>query len=311
MRPASIACQVEFIILKLHNHYTLIFTEMKYFFVIFILLSSVFTGNAQWSTTPIKTETINLPSTLNKRTYKVSVALPSSYNKENKYPVYYILDGYYAFPIASESMKALKMGKEIKDFILVSIAGDETNDYEWLVNRWSDYTFTQIIKNDTSFTKSWNIKSPGLISGGGETFYKIITNEIIPLIDSRYSTSNERGISGHSLSGLYVANILLKGDGVFTKFGINSPSFIMWANDILQAENNYAQTHTSLNAKVFFSIGELENAADVSNLVKFESLLKKYIGLNSTLVIFKDETHTSVGPAMISRTMKVLYSKKE
>lgn len=284
---------------------------MKYFFLIIFLLASVFTSNAQWSTTPIKTETINHTSTLNQRTYKISVALPSSYNKEKKYPVYYILDGYYAFPIASESMKALKMGNEIKDFILVSIAGDETTDYEWLVKRWSDYTFTQIIKNDTSFSKAWNIKSPGLVSGSGETFYKIITKEIIPLIDSKYSTTNERGISGHSLSGLYVANILLKGDGVFTKFGINSPSFLMWANDILQVEKNYAQTHTNLNAKVFFSIGELEGEADISNLLKFEALLKKYNGVNSKLVIFKDETHTSVGPAMISRTMKVLYSKKD
>jgi len=284
---------------------------MKHLFSIVILLASIMTSNAQWSTTPIKTETIIHTSTLNQRRYKISVALPSSYNKEKKYPVYYILDGYYAFPIASESMKALKMGNEIKDFILVSIAGDETTDYEWLVKRWSDYTFTQIIKNDTSFSKAWNIKSPGLVSGGGETFYKIITNEIIPLIDSNYSTTNERGISGHSLSGLYVANILLKGDGVFTKFGINSPSFLMWANDILQAEKNYAQTHTNLNAKVFFSIGELEGIADISNLLKFEALLKKYNGVNAELVIFKDETHTSVGPAMISRTMKVLYSKND
>lgn len=284
---------------------------MKKYFLIIFLLTSVFNSNAQWSITPIKTETINYTSFLNQRTYKISVALPSSYNKEKKYPVYYILDGYYAFPIASESMKALKMGNEVKDFILVSIAGDETTDYEWLVNRWSDYTFTQIIKNDTSFSKAWKIKSPGLVSGGGETFYKIITNEIIPLIDSKYSTTNERGISGHSLSGLYVANILLKGDGVFTKFGINSPSFLMWANDILQAEKNYAQTHTNLNAKVFFSIGELEGEADKSNLLKFEALLKKYNGVNAELVIFKDETHTSVGPAMISRTMKVLYSKKD
>jgi predicted alpha/beta superfamily hydrolase len=280
------------------------------FAFIFLFLISI-TGKAQWSTIPIHTETIELKSALNKRTYKVQVALPSTYNKEKKYPVYYILDGYYAFPIAAEAMKALKMGNEIKDFILVSIAGDETNDYEWLIKRWTDYTFTKSVKNDTTFTKMWNIKSPGLISGGGETFYSIIKNEIIPLIDSKYSTTSERGISGHSLSGLYVANILFKSDGVFSKFGINSPSFLMWANDILEAESKYSKTNSSLNAKVFLSIAELEGEKDISNLSKFEELLKRYNGLNTKLVVFKDESHTSVGPAMISRTMRILFSKKD
>jgi len=40
-------------------------------------------------------------------------------------------------------MKVHTMGNAIKEFIIVSIAGDETNDYDWLVNRWTDYTFTQ------------------------------------------------------------------------------------------------------------------------------------------------------------------------
>lgn len=282
---------------------------MKYLFALILLFTSVLASNAQWSTTPIKTEIITLTSTLNQRTYQISVALPSNYTKEKKFPVFYILDGYYAFPIAKEAMKVLKMGNLVHDFILVSIAGDETTDYDWLVNRWTDYTFTPLPKKDSTLTKVWNIKSPGLVSGGGETFYKIIKEEIIPLIDSKYSTNNERGISGHSLSGLYVANILFKSDGVFTKFGINSPSFLFWDNDIMQAESTYAKTHANLNAKVFFSIAELEDGFD--NLMKFEALVKKYNGFNSQYDIFKDETHNSVGPAMIARTMRVLYSNKD
>ncbi len=279
---------------------------MKYILSFVILWASISPIKAQWSTTPIRTESYTINSALNKRAYQISVALPSSYSKEKKYPVYYLLDGYYAFPIACESMKVLKMGNLVQDFILVSIAGDETNDYDWLVNRWTDYTFTSMPKKDSTLTKVWNIKSPGLVSGGGEIFYKIIKEEIIPLIDSKYSTNTERGISGHSLSGLYVANILFKSDGIFTKFGINSPSFLFWDNDILQAESNYSNAHANLNAKVFFSIAELEDGLD--NLVKFEARLKKYKEFNSQFAIFKEETHNSVGPAMISRTMRVLYS---
>jgi hypothetical protein len=79
----------------------------------------------------------------------------------------------------------------------------------------------------------------------------------------------------------------------------------------MEIEKKYAQTHTNLNANVFISIGELEGVTEINNLLKFESLLKKYDGLNSKFVILKDESHTSVGPAMISRTMKILYSKKD
>lgn len=282
---------------------------MKYLFTAIILFTSFLSINAQWSKMPMHTDEINLTSKLNQRTYKISVALPSSYNPETKYPVYYLLDGYYAFPIAKESMKTLKMGNLIKDFILVSIAGDETNDYDWLLNRWTDYTFTQNIKKDSTYSKMWNFSSPALVSGGGDIFYNIIIKEIIPLIDSKYSTNNERGLSGHSLSGLYVANVLLKSDGIFTKFGINSPSLLFWDNDIMQAESKYASLNSSLKADVFFSIAELEDGLD--NLLKFESLLKKYNGFNSKFVVFKDETHNSVGPAMIDRTMRVLYSKKD
>ena len=279
---------------------------MKFSLSIILLFACVSLGNAQWSTAPMHTDEINLTSAINHRTYKISVALPTTYTKEKKYPVFYLLDGYYAFPIAKEAMKALKMGNLVHDFILVSIAGDEKTDYEWLVKRWTDYTFTHRAKKDSTFSKMWNIKSPGLVSGGGETFYQIIKNEIIPMVDSKYSTNNERGISGHSLSGLYVANLLFKRDGLFTKFGINSPSLLFWDNDIFQAEANYGQTN--LNAKVFFSIAELEDGLD--NLLKFEAGLKKYQGFNSTFALFKDETHNSVGPAMISRTMRVLYSNK-
>ena len=263
----------------------------------------------QWSKTPMRSESISISSTVNKRNYKLLVSLPANYSNQKKYPVLYFLDGYYAAPIAQEAMKVLK--NETQEFITVSIAGDESHDYDWLVNRWTDYTFTKLPKVDSAFTKIWNISSPGLISGGGETFYKIMKDEMIPMIERKYSTNQERGLAGHSLSGLFVAHVLFKGDGVFTKFGINSPSFLMWENDILAVEQAFAASHATLNAKVFLSIGGLESSADMANLNKFEAMLKKYEGMHVENVQFKDETHSSVIPAMISRTLRTLYSRKK
>lgn len=284
---------------------------MKHFFSLILFFSCVNLGMGQWNTVPNPpSESISLHSQLNNRTYKISIGLPTGYTPTKKYPVFYLLDAYYAFPLAFQTMKLLNMGGEVKEFILVGIAGNETNDYAWLVNRWTDYTFTALPATDKQFSTLWNIQSPGLVSGGGEQFYQVLTQELIPLIDSKFSTTQERALSGHSLSGLFVAHILFKSDGIFSKFGINSPSFQMWSNDIFSVESNFRKQHDQLPAKVFLSIGQFEGEKDKATLREFEALIVKYPGIQSSMTLFTDESHVSVIPAMISRTMRVLYSNK-
>ena len=260
------------------------------------------------------TETYIINSKINQRVYNLAVSLPSSYDKSKKYPTYYILDGYYAFPLISQIHKMLGRSgdnKQIDDIIIVSITGKEKSYYEWLCQRWPDYTFTQSIKFDTTFTKRWQSPEP-LVSGKGEAFLEVIRKEIIPLIDKNYSTNQERGISGHSMSGLYVANLLFKANDIFSKFGINSPFLLPYNNnDIRILEKEYSKLHHSLNAKVFLSFGSLEVKEEIKDLYEFEALLKKYQGVETNLVIFEDETHGSVIPAMISRSLRYLYKKEK
>lgn len=85
----------------------------------------------------------------------------------------------------------------------------------------------------------------------------------------------------------------------------------MWANDIFSVENKFSLTKKPLSAKVFLSIGELENEKDKLTLQQFESSLTKYPGVKTNLFVFPNESHISIIPAMISRTMKVLFPKKE
>ena len=47
--------------------------------------------------------TIN--SKINQKVYNMAVSLPFNYDKSKQYPTYYILDGFYAFPIIAESHK--------------------------------------------------------------------------------------------------------------------------------------------------------------------------------------------------------------
>jgi len=290
---------------------------MKILASLFLLVILTFQLNAQgkkaYSIAGSDTYIIN--SKINQRVYNLAVSLPNNYDKAKKYPTYYILDGYYAFPIIAQSNKNLGswlLGNEIEDVIVVSITGNKEKDFnDWLCQRWPDYTFTQSIKFDTSFTKAWHSEEP-LISGKGDAFLEVIRKEIIPLIDNHYSTNQERGISGHSLSGLFVANLIFKANDIFSKFGINSPWMLPYNdNDIRIVEKEYSNLHHALKAKVFLSFGSLEPKGEIKDLFEFEALLKKYNGVETKLVIFEDETHVSVIPSMISRCLRFLYKKEK
>jgi len=260
------------------------------------------------------TETYVIHSKVNQREYNLAVSVPNNYDKAKKYPVYYLLDGYYAFPIIALSNKLLgpwRVGNKIEEVIVVSITGKEKSFNEWLWERWPDYTFNSSVKYDTTFTKSWESPKP-LISGKGDAFLQVIRKEIIPLIEKNYSTNQERGISGHSLSGQFVANLLFKANDIFSKFGINSPFLLLYNdNEIRRTELAYSNTHTSLKAKIFLSYGGLEKPEEIKDLYEFEALLKKYQGVETKLVIFEDETHTSVIPSMITRSLNYLYKAEK
>jgi predicted alpha/beta superfamily hydrolase len=109
-----------------------------------------------------------------------------------------------------------------------------------------------------------------------------------------------------------VANLIFKANDIFSKFGVNSPWMLPYNNnDIRLIEKEYSKSHHSLNAKVFLSFGSLEVKEEITDLYEFEALLKKYQGVETNLVIFEDETHVSVIPAMISRCLRYLYKKKK
>lgn len=55
-------------------------------------------------------------------------------------------------------------------------------------------------------------------TGGGPLFLEFITKELLPYIDSSYSTSNHRTIIGHSLGGLLVFEALLRKRDYFTNY---------------------------------------------------------------------------------------------
>jgi predicted alpha/beta superfamily hydrolase len=248
--------------------------------------------------------------------YQLYMSFPKSYSTKDtiSYPVLYILDGAPAFPIITGTHKTMSLGNEIEEVIIVGI-GSGLNLPSWLINRTYDYTTSVDTASSSNIEKQYGFPEGTLKSGGADKLLESIKTEIIPLVDKNYKTNTDRGIMGHSLGGLFTAYCLIHSDGYFTRFGISSPSF-WWDNEQLL---NKASTELTTNktweippTKVFICVGENEGPSMVPPMEKFNSLLETadYKNIDSNWQIFDGESHLSVMPASISKSISTLYGKK-
>ena len=253
----------------------------------------------------------SIKSSFNNKTYELCVSLPKKYSAQDslRYPVLFVLDGKFSFKSMSSIREVFDLGKEIKDIIIVSIDDSCSTDADWIASRYNDFTPSSILQSDTLWSKIMNVPEGKLQSGGAESFLNTLEKEIIPYINDHYKTTTDRGLSGHSLGGLFAGYCLLKKPGLFKRYGINSPSFWWNNSEMLRYENYYANGNTELPAKVFFSVGGSEDAMMLAPFNAFTNSIKNhnYKGLSMTVKIFDEETHLSVVPAGGSRTLKVLY----
>ena len=253
-------------------------------------------------------------SDVNGQTYRLYVALPDGYAADDTthYPVLYILDGHFGFPAAYSAREAMMLFDGLEPLILVGIGdGDHAID-SWFANRFRDYIPSSDPVADSSWAQRYGFPPGGLRSGGGPEFLRALRDEVIPHVDAAYRTTDDRGITGWSFGGLFATYALFEAPGLFQRFGINSPSLFWNGGEMFETEAAFAEAHTELPAHVFLSIGS-EEGRMTSDLERFAEVLqgRGYDGLTVDAVVFEGENHTSVVPAMLSRTLRVLYPSRE
>ncbi len=253
----------------------------------------------------------DIPSKIVNNSIRISVSLPQGYDKQSntKYPVLYVLDAYYSFPVMHQLHKM--MAGEIEPVIIVGIGDDRMSILDWLITRYPLLTHDQDSYED-SFQVNMILRGAPvkLVSGGGQKYYDAIKNEVIPFIESNYSTNQDRGMVGHSLSGLFTSHVLFKDNGYFTKFGINSAALFVNNDESFRLEQKYFESKKQLTGKVFISAAGLEGDKLFANRAnKLAQVLKSrnYRSLKVESVVFPDESHVSVMGAMLSRSLYSLY----
>lgn len=261
------------------------------------------------------TQQFDLVSDVNGQQYRLSVALPDGYAADDttRYPVLYLLDGHFAFPAAYSARALMDLTGEVEDVILVGIGDGEHALGPWFVNRFRDYTPSASPAADSSTAAQYGLPLQAVRSGGGGDFLRVMREEIIPYVDATYRTSDDRGLLGHSLGGLFATYVLFEAPELFQRVGINSPSLWWNGGEMFEMEASFAEEHDALPAHVFLSVGSEEGRSMVPPMEQLAEALRSrgYEGLTVEAVVFENETHTSVGPAMLSRTLRVLYPSQD
>jgi len=254
-----------------------------------------------------------MKSKLTKRQYRISIALPyASFESSDaswpfdkplkRWPVIYLTDANFYFGLITDMVRAMAWCGRPTDAIIVGIGYNEQSDPQkaWqdaVAGREYDLTPVRDVKVEAEMSEWLKQK---VETGGAGQFLQFIKQELIPVIEGEFNADPKRRILvGHSLGGLFAAFALFAEPGLFESCVIGSPSLWYGEKCVFQQEEQFAQKHKKLAAKVHLSVGELEETSTdtmVSDTVRFGAVLesRKYKGLTLVKRIFADENHCEV-----------------
>lgn len=250
-----------------------------------------------------------------KRDYDVLVSLPPSYkNSTRRYPVLFVTDAPYAFPLIRAIGKRVgDHGDGLEEFILVGLAYAKGDTPEY--SRRRDYT--PGASADTRLTS--DMPGRAVLHGQAEGYRRFIAADVFPLIAKRYRADMTRKIfAGHSYGSLLGLHILFTEPSMFDQYILGSPSLWFGKRMLFEREQAYAATHKDLKARIYFGVGGLETVGPgnrndmVADMRLFEKLLasRHYPGLRMESRVFAGEDHLSVAPAIITRGLKWVLPPK-
>lgn len=168
---------------------------------------------------------------------KISIFLPEAYEKQKAvapFHVAYLLDGQFEpyFTITKGIIDYYAQSQQGIPLIVVAIHTQ---------NRWDEFVPTcGDLQNDTI---------------GAQRFTSFLAKEVIPTIDSMYSTSDFRLGIGHSLGGTYVLHELFKEQSLFDAAIAISPNLRVCDEQIIRQAANYLKNNPNNHKFIYTSIG--------------------------------------------------------
>jgi predicted alpha/beta superfamily hydrolase len=172
-----------------------------------------------------QTKQYDFKSKINDVSYRVWITAPATIDPGAAYPAMYILGGNELAGTAAYVSTKLAFDKEIRPAVVVVIGYPYHGLDKWLIERARDLT---------PFRCRPNPNDPGSLetnpTGGGNTFLRVIDEEIKPFVAGRFRIDKARqSIWGQSYGGLLVLHAMFRNPTAFSTYCISSPA--IWYND--------------------------------------------------------------------------------
>nr|WP_315476051.1 alpha/beta hydrolase-fold protein [uncultured Undibacterium sp.] len=207
-----------------------------------------------------------MPSSIMKEERRVLIHLPEGYSASSKdrYPVLYLYDAHTQFRTAVTTTEHLSANKLAPAMIVVGILHRD---------RSSDLTVGRDLKHGFK------------TNGRGEEFMDYVEKELIPYIDSKYSTTPYRVLMGHSVGGLSVVHALIHRPQLFNSY-ISLDGALWWDDQKLVAEAKTALGNNTYEGKALFlaTANRMEKGVDLEQVRKLNGDATVLIRANLRLV---------------------------
>jgi len=185
----------------------------------------------------------HIESALLKESVKLVISLPEDYdNYKTKYPVVYVLDGKWFFSQGVTSQIHFSRFKMTPDLIIIGIE-NSVKQRKWYTNN-------------------------------SKTFNHFLEKELIPTINKKFRTTDERLLFGWEISGGFVIEVLGATPNLFTGYLAASPGpldkTVMDKYQYrYQAIDSLLKSNKNLNSFLYFTTGKSDYPAQygVNNLV--------------------------------------------
>ncbi|MGB5549769.1 MAG: alpha/beta hydrolase-fold protein [Thermoanaerobaculia bacterium] len=248
-----------------------------------------------WSQPTHLGDTVALRSDILDELRTVYVSLPASYRQSQRsYPVLYLLDGNWHFPVVASQVRYLsECGAS--DIIVpeLIVVGIENTDRD------RDFTPTHVPEYK-------GMEFP--TSGEAAAFLQFLTRELIPFIDETYRTEDHRVLGGWSFGGLFTIYTMMQTPELFDAYLGISPS-IWWEEELLLSESPPGPLEHPI--RLMMTIGsEEEGGWTHTAATKFAKQLEErpVEGLEVTFIEIEGAGHNQSLPLAYYRAIRALYS---
>lgn len=240
---------------------------------------------------------------------RVARPLPPLIGKApSNYDVLYVLDGDFFFGVATDMVRLMyRLFGELPPMLVVGIGYGAVEG--GVINDW----------RSRDFTPSADARAP--LSGGASRFLEFLRDELKPLIAERYpQATGPSTLFGSSMGGLFASVAALERPESFDRYVIASPA--LWWDDrvLVRTVSQRPLWRGDATASVFIAVGALEEGAGIPQVDAFRLVsnardlvqrlqTRSAPGLDVSLHVVPDETHTSVVPTALTRGLRALSGR--